>query len=71
MGWVLLGSAIFYEIGAVLIVCYDLMGGWYDDLNRGNIPLILNAGLIDMFFVTFSSFICERVPIDSFWDTVG
>ena len=67
----LLGSAIFCDLGAVLIVCYDLMRGWYDYLRRGNPPLILNAGLIDMFFVTFSSFICERVPIDSFWDTVG
>ena len=66
----LLGSAIFCDLGAALIVCYDLMRGWYDDLHRGNTPLTLNAGLIDVSFVTFLSFICERAPMDPFWDTI-
>ena len=69
-GLILLGSAVFYEIRAVLVVCYYLIRGWCDDLHRGSTPLTLNAGLIDVSFVTFLSFICERAPMDPFWDTV-
>ena len=68
-GLILLGSAVFCEIGAVLVVCYDLMRGWYGDLHRGNSRLTLNAGLKHVSFVTFLSFISKRVPMDPFWDT--
>ena len=68
-GLILLGSAVFCEIGAVLVVCYSLMRGWYGDLQGGNSPLTLNAGLKHVCFVTFLSFISKRVPMDPFWDT--
>ena len=60
----LLGSALFYKLEDVSFVCYDIMRGWYDDLLRGNTPLILSPVLIDLFSVTFLSLICERGPID-------
>ena len=61
----LLGSALFYKLEDVSFVCYDIMRGWYDDLLRGNTPLILSPVLIDLFSVTFLSLICEMAPIDS------
>ena len=60
----LLRSAIFYELEDVSFLCYDIMRGWYDDLLRGNTPLILSPVSIDLFSVTFLSLICERGPID-------
>ena len=60
----LLGSALFYKLEDVSFVCYDIMRGWYDDLLRGNTPLIFSPVLIDLFSVTFLSLICERGPID-------
>ena len=49
----LLGSAIFCELEAVLFVCYDVMGGWYDSLHRGDTPHPFDAGLIDGFLWHF------------------
>ena len=43
----LLGSAIFCELEAVLFVCYDVMGGWYDSLHREDTIHTFDARLID------------------------
>ena len=49
----LIGSAMFCELGAVLFVYYDVMGGWYDSLHRGDSPHTFDARLIDGFLWHF------------------
>ena len=49
----LLGSAIFCELETVVFVCYDVMGGWYDSLHRGDTLHTFDAGLIDGFLWHF------------------
>ena len=53
VGLTLFGSAIFGELGAVLFVYYDVMGGWYDSLHRGDTNHTFDAPLIDVFLGYF------------------
>ena len=53
VGLTLLGSGIFGELGDVLFVYYDVMGGWYDSLHRGDTIHTFDARLIDGFLGHF------------------